>query len=210
MAMFESSTPRFAESEALLRQATRVDSTSFVAWESLGLLELVQGELRGAEQSFAHALRVEPDNRDAIDGIARADVGLKEPDAAIPYVDRLGTSDEEVLWSMGALLVERGRGPEAVKYLEEAAAQDRRAVGLALLSMAYAQSDRVVDAVRTAAAATAAAGDTASVFVVAGRAMLLAKRSSEARGYLTRALALDPTNDSARRGLATLEGAKPR
>jgi len=67
-----------------------------------------------------------------------------------------------------------------------------------------------VDAVRTAAAATAAAGDTASVFVVAGRAMMIAKHAGEARAYLTRALTLDPNNDSARRALAALEGAKPR
>lgn len=200
-AMFESTTPRFEEATATVRQATVVDSTYAVGWHALGVLQFAQGQMREATQSFERVLRLEPDQMDATRGMARALLALGEIDAAIPYVVRLGGSDADVLWSLGSFLVARGRGPEAIRYIEPLASRNPPAVGIALLSAAYAQSARVSDAVQAAQAATARAGDTARVFEIAGRAMLIARRPRDAEAYLRRALALDPTSVSVQRAL---------
>ena len=93
----------------------------------------------------------------------------------------------------------------ATPYLEVASRRDRAALGLALLAVAYAQTGRVDDASRTAAAATAAGGDTASVYALAGRAMVVAQRPEEAKQYLRRALMLDPSLVRSREMLNALE-----
>ena len=68
----------------------------------------------------------------------------------------------------------KGIAPKhAVRYLEVAANSEvPSAEHLAKLSQAYAQSGRVDDAEKAAAVATASAGDTAVVYVLAGRAMV--------------------------------------
>jgi tetratricopeptide (TPR) repeat protein len=209
--MFEKSEPRFSDAAVMFRRAIAVDSTSFVAWETLGALELAQGHWPEATRALEHAERLEPNNLDTMDGLARAHVALGQADAAMPYVNRLGTRDIDVLWSLGDELVEAGRGPAALRYLEAAASTGAPpALRLALLSLAYAESGRINDAVKSAQVATATAADTEGVYALAGRAMIAAHDTSEARVYLTEALALDPSDQLAKRELDAIERARPR
>src|SRR6185436_19329597 len=137
---------------------------------------------------------------------ARAYVELQDANAAMPYVDRLGAGNAPALWAMGNLLVRKGRGPEAVRYLELAAATGTpSSLGVALLSLAYAQSADVARAREAAQVATARAGDTADVYNLAARAMIAAHRPEEARTYLQQALALDPASESLRKALEALD-----
>src|SRR5262249_6086854 len=143
---------------------------------------------------------------DAISGIARAYIELQDANSAMPYVDQLQGRNEPALWAMGNLLVQKGRGAEALRYLEVAAATGKpSSLGVALMSLAYAQSNSVASAEQAARVATARAGDTADVYDLAARAMIKAKRPVEARAYLNAALALEPNSESLRQALRALE-----
>ncbi|MES2177926.1 MAG: hypothetical protein V4550_08650 [Gemmatimonadota bacterium] len=205
MSLFESGPERFAEATGYFRKAIEIDSTYFAAWQTLGLLSFVQSRWDEAIDAYGHAARLRPSNLDAVDGLARAYVARGSAEAAMPYVDRLGGADRRLLWSLGDLLVGQGKGSVALRYLEPAASAEPSALGLALLSAAYAQTGRTADAVKTAASATSNAGDTVGAYVMAGRAMLIARKRTEARVYLNRALELDQGLEQARRALESIE-----
>jgi uncharacterized protein HemY len=117
----------------------------------------------------------------------------------------MGRADIDLLWVLGSKLLDEGHGTQALRYLEVAANSEvPSAENLAKLSQAYAQSGRIDDAEKAAAVATASAGDTAAVFVLAGRAMITAGKLSEATSYLQHALALDSTLVAARHALDSL------
>ncbi|HEY2163186.1 MAG TPA: tetratricopeptide repeat protein [Gemmatimonadaceae bacterium] len=195
----------FADASAMFRKAIEVDSNSSMAWRSLALMATINREWPSATASYRRVLTIDSTDVGATDGIARALLMQGETDAAIPYVERMGSADLELLWSLGDRLVALGRGKEAVRYLEVAANSEvPSAENLALLSHAYAQSGRVDDAEKAAAVATASAGDTAAVFVTAWRAMVTANRVGQARRYLQQALAIDSTLAGARRVLDSL------
>jgi tetratricopeptide (TPR) repeat protein len=189
----------------MFRKAIEVDSNSSMAWRSLALMAAINREWPSAIASYRRVLRIDSTDVGATDGMARALLMQGETDAAIPYVEHMGSADLELLWSVGARLVALGRGKEAVRYLEVAANSEvPSAENLALLSHAYAQSGRGDDAEKAAAVATASAGDTAAVFVAAGRAMVTANRVVQARRYLQQALAIDSTLAGARKTLDSL------
>ena len=211
LALFSRSPERSVEVEALFRKAIAVDTSNFLAWQSLGVLQLTQRRWQDAVDVFTHALRISPDNLDAISGIARAHIELLDANAAMPFVDKLGQRNEPALWAMGNLLVRKGRGAEAIRYLELAAAIGKPpAVGVALLSLAYAQSNAVTEAERAARVALANAGDTADVYDLAARAMLKAKKPLEARAILNHALTLEPNSESLRQARRMLDSLQQR
>jgi len=198
----------FDEATRYFRQATSVDSTSTVAWRSLALIDVLRERYDKAVESYARVLHVDSADVNANDGMAHALLELHRADAAIPYVERLGTADLNLLWMLGERLVAEHRGSVAVRYLEPAAAREApSATNLAILSEAFAQSGRMDDAASAAAVAAASAGDTVAAYVHAGQAMLTAHRVIEARAYLERALALDSTVEPARRALDSLRRA---
>jgi tetratricopeptide (TPR) repeat protein len=203
-AMFQSETHRSADAIGLFSRAIEIDSNYFAAWQVLGTLELARQNWAAAAPYFEQALRIQPDNRDATDGLVRSLIGLRQFDAAMPHLDRLGDADVDALWSVGTHLIEQGRGADAVRYLELIARKAPSAMTVAMLSAAYAQAHRIDDAAQAARAATSAAGDTSSVYLIAGRAMLIARRFDDARTYLQRAVALDPTSEAAKRALASI------
>ena len=198
----------FDDAERYFRQATAVDSTSTVAWRSLALLEVLEGRFAQSVDAYAHVLRVDSTDANANDGMAHALLQLHRANDAVPYVERLGTADIDLLWALGHELVDEREGTVAVRYLEAAASREPpAATNLAILSEAYAQSGRTDDARSAAAVATASAGDTAAVYVDAGEAMLTAHRPDDARVYLERALAIDPSLAPARHALDSLRAA---
>ena len=199
------------DAEVMFRKAIAADTMSFVSWQSLGVLQLTQARWQDAVYTFTRSLRIEPGNLDAIGGMARAYVELHDANNAMRFVDQLGGRNIPALWAVGNLLVRQGRGSEALRYLEVAAASEKpSSLGVALMSLAYAQSDKVPQAERAAQVATAGAGDTADVYNLAARAMIAAKRPAAAREYLVLALALDPNSESLRKALENLDSLQAR
>ncbi len=189
----------------LFKRALAVDSSSTLAWRSLALIDGLTQEWPDAVAAYGHVLHVDSTDAGATDGIARAFLAQGDAAAATPYVERMGSADLGLLWSLGKELVDEHRGQDAVRYLEVAANSEvPSAENLAELSEAYAQSGRVDDAEKAAAVATASAGDTATVFVLAGRAMVEARKIGEARTYLLHALALDSSLDAVRHALDSI------
>jgi tetratricopeptide (TPR) repeat protein len=198
---------RFDDAMKAIRDAIAKDSNYFVAWRSLAFLEATRGNWREAAPAYARAVHIQPDNIDVNLGLARSLVALGRIDDALPYIDRVGPIDPPLLWSVGNALTQSGRGVQAIKYLEAAAnssSEPPPSVGVALISLAYAQAARTDDAVMAARAATSTAADTIDVYILAGRAMTIAKHPDEARGYLERALAIDPRSEAARKAVAEL------
>jgi protein O-mannosyl-transferase len=201
----------FGDASAMFRQAIAVDSSSTMAWRSLALIDAIKHQWPAAIDSYRRVLRIDSTDVGATDGVARALIADGRAAEAIPYVERMGSADLELLWALGNTLVDAGRGKEALRYLEVAANSEvPSAENLARLSNAYAQSGRVDEAEKAAAVATASAGDTVAVFVLAGRAMLTAQKTGEARTYLQHALALDSTQRAVRQTLDSLEHARGR
>jgi tetratricopeptide (TPR) repeat protein len=164
-------------------------------------MELARQNWPDAAKYYSRALQLEPGNLPATDGLVRSLIGQRQFDAALPHLDRLGDSDVDALWAVSTHLIEQGRGPEAVKYLELVAKRAPSAMTVAMLSAAYAQANRIDEATAAARAATSAAGDTVGVYIIAGRAMMIARRFDDARTYLQRAVTIDPTSEPAKRAL---------
>ena len=114
LAEMQQGTSRYDDAVAMFRQAIAMDSTSIVAWRSLGLLESLRGNWRAAAEGYSRVLRVKPDNLDANDGMARALLREGRPDAAMPHVDKVGPADIELLWTLGDQLVERHGRPKQI------------------------------------------------------------------------------------------------
>jgi Flp pilus assembly protein TadD len=77
----------------------------------------------------------------------------------------------------------------------------------ALLSMAYAQTGRASEAVDAATAAGARGGGDASVYLTAGRAMLVVERPAEAEKFFAEAVRLNPTDPESITRLGTVTAA---
>jgi Flp pilus assembly protein TadD len=203
--MLEDGPGRFAEAGEMFKRAVAVDSNYASAWQALGLLSILRGEWTQAVRAYQQALRLHPDNLNAVDGLARSLVNLGQLDQAKPYVDRVRRTDLEVVSAYGTLLTRENRGPEAIPYLETVTRTTQpRAMDVATLAMAYASVGRAEDAVAAARLATSSAGATADVHAVAGHAMLRAGRPELARRSFQEALRIDPRSVSARQGLAAV------
>jgi protein O-mannosyl-transferase len=201
----------FGNATDMFKRAIAVDSGSTLAWRSLALIDAIEHQWPKAVESYRQVLRIDSTDVGATDGIARALLAEDQPAEAIPYVERMGSADLDLLWALGDKLVDEGRGKEALRYLEVAANREvPSAENLAELSGAYAQSGRVDEAEKAAAVAAASAGDTVSVYVLAGRAMLAAQKVGEARTYLQHALAIDSTQEIVRQVLDSLDHSRVR
>jgi len=209
LAMVQSERDRSSEAFAMFRRAVELDSSYFAAWQLLGTMELARQNWPDAAKYYTRALQLEPGNLPATDGLVRSLIGLRQFDATLPHLDRLGDSDIDALWAVSTHLIEQGRGVEAVKYLELIAKRAPSAMTVAMLSAAYAQANRVDEATAAARAATSAAGDTVGVYIIAGRAMMIARRFDDARAYLQRAVTIDPASEPAKRALDAAMSARP-
>lgn len=98
----------------------------------------------------------------------------------------------------GSQLLADGHADEALPYLEAAVRPGTAsAMTSALLALSYAQLGRADDASRAANAAALRAGNDVQVFIVIGRAMLLAQRGPDATRFFGEAVRLAPTDPEA-------------
>jgi tetratricopeptide (TPR) repeat protein len=192
------------EAAVLFREAIAVDSNSFPAWQSLGVVSVLDGNWREAVQAFREVFRLEPGNLDAAAGMARAEVHLGEPDSAARYVARIGNADPEALWMLGEELIALHRSREALPYLERSATAMPTGRGAALLSVGDAELGDTTGAIQAAKFAVENSGESTDTYILAARAMRLINRTSDAEIYLSRALELDSTLAGARAELDSL------
>ncbi|HEX3865945.1 MAG TPA: tetratricopeptide repeat protein, partial [Gemmatimonadaceae bacterium] len=184
--------------------ATSIDSSSFQAWQSLGIVSVLARDWPRAADAFHHSLRANPGNLDAYAGLARAEINIGQLDSAAVHVARIGSADPEALWMLGERLLSQHRSRDAQQYLERSAAAAPWGRGAALLSVAYAENGEISAAVSAADAATRNAPQSPAAFTFAGVAMRLAHRASAAQAYLQHALVLDPSDTAARAELDSL------
>ena len=207
LSMFASETPRLEEAVAMFRQAVAADSTSFVAWHALGVVELSQGPTKAgsAAVAFEHAVRIAPGNLDALAGLVTAYIALDEPDRAIPHVLSLTDARPDLVREVGKQLVSQRRGKDAIPLLEAAVrAEGATPTGFALLGLAYAQASNRADAITASRWAASQAANDPEVLEYAGRAMVLVGQLPAARDYFRRALVLAPESATLPRELEAL------
>ena len=230
---------RLTEAETLYRDAIVIDSTYVYAWSGLAKIAIREGRLEDAQALLRRVLAMRPDYLDATDLLGRTLLASRQPDRALPYLERaaaenpsdnsfaslgiallelrrldsaaavfrralrLNPGRADVLQNLGGLLVEEARGAEAIPLLERLVSTNGASgVGVGLLSVAYAQSGRVADAVQAARVTSEIAGEDVRALVLAARALLLARRNGDAARYLAEALRLDPGNREASAYLA--------
>ncbi len=117
----------------------------------------------------------------------------QDAESALRRVLERAPTRADAMRFMGDALLKQGRAAEAVPYLENAAAREPGSgFGLALLSVAYAESARVPDAAAAAAAAIAASDREPIVYLLTGQAMVRAKRYADAERYLAALVRLVP------------------
>lgn len=197
---------RFGEAEWLLEHVLTIDPGYADAVEHLGALLLKMGQPARAIPYLQRFVAAYPsDNAFIALGTAYAQVGrFDDGVAAFRKALELNPSRTGAMRNLGGLLVEQGRGADAVPVLERAVARDASSpVTVGLLSVAYAEVGRVDDAVREARRASAGARDDSSVLMLAGRAMMLVHRAADAEQYFSAALRLSPSSQEASGNLET-------
>jgi tetratricopeptide (TPR) repeat protein len=197
-------TSSFPSAAANFRKAISLDPNSFDAWQSLGIMSVVDEQWPDAVAAFRQALRLNPGNLDAAAGMARANVKLGELDSAERYVDRIGTADPEVLWMLGEGLIARRRDAEAVPFLERSARAMPGGRGSALLGVALAHIGDAADAMKAEKVATDN-DHSAETYALAAEAMRVLHRTADAASYLSRALQIDSMSAAARAELDSMQ-----
>ncbi len=192
------------EAQRLLERAVTLDSNYVSGWQALGLLYVMNQQWPMAKRAYSAAMRLQPGNPDAQRGLLQSLIGLGDVNGARSVVDQTPDVDRSALWSVGALLVDKQRGAEALPYLERAARNGLTPAEMALMSVALAEANRTSNAVAAAKAAASVSNDSAHVLQVLGRAMIIARHKAEAQQYLERALALQSTSAETRRLLDSL------
>jgi tetratricopeptide (TPR) repeat protein len=195
----------FPDAAASFRKAISLDSNSFDAWQSLGILSIVGERWHDAVDAFRQALRLNAGNLDAAAGMARADVNLGELDSAARYVDRIGTADPELLWMLGERLIARHRDRQAVPFLDRSARAMPNGRGPALLGIALAHIGDAADAIRAEQVATTNNERSAETYALAAEAMRVLHRTADAESYLSRALEIDSSSAAARAELDSMQ-----
>ena len=190
---------------AYVGRLVEADPSNFVGALALGDIEMGRGNASAAGAAYERAFAMLPGNQEATRGIVRAYLALGVPDSAAKYLGLVAVPDNDLLWDVGASFVEAERGGDGIQFLARAAQDEPHSLGLALLSVALAQSGRAELATEAAMRAVGTAGDTVGVFVLAGRAMVIAKNRGAARAYLEHALVLDPKSEEATRLLGEVK-----
>ena len=186
---------RITDAESLLVRVLRIDPGYSDAVDHLGKLLLRTGRPASA-LPYLEQFAVAYPGENALMSVATAYLQLGRYDnasAALTRVLALNPGRVDALRYLGGLLVEQGHGLEALPLLERAVSVGSLSpVDVGLLSIAYAQVGRADDAVRAARSASDNARGNASVFILAGRAMLYAQRRDDAVQYFEAALRLSP------------------
>jgi Flp pilus assembly protein TadD len=170
--------PNIAAADSVLQRAIVVDPTFAPAWFRKATIALAERRTAATESLLVRAVALDPHHADA----------------------------RHRLEQLAVMQIERGRGGEAVRGLEQLARNDARSgITLGLLSLAYAQDRRDSLAARVADSAVANAHDNPAVFVLAGRALFTVGELGDAAEYTRQAVRLRPNDVEGLARLAIIE-----
>jgi tetratricopeptide (TPR) repeat protein len=202
-----------AEAEWALQQALAVDSNYSDAISRLGTLYLRTGHPDRAIPYLEKIATAYPSDSSFVAlGTALLQVGrLEDAERALRSALAIDPARLDALRDLGGLLIERQRYADAVPLLERVLRRgDGSAIDAALLSVAYAGAGQRDDAQTLAERVVASSPGNGGVYLLAGRAMLLADADSVAQRYLAEAVRLDPRNPEALTRLGAAEAALGR
>ena len=192
--------PRYAEAESLLRRAIALDSAYMPAWPNLALIVGRQGRLSDARQLLERALTINPDYVLAVKRLGILLVEMGQSVRAIPYLERVAGAfpDDECLVALGHAYLATGRlGDAATAFGRALALNPDRADAMTVVGGILTEQGRGADALPYLEGAIAHGARDPGNYILAGRAMLLAQRPSDAERYLAEAVRLGPADPEA-------------
>jgi len=135
------------EARAMFQELLQRDPNAAGTWTNLGLAELSAHRPEAAADAFRYAVSVDPSNAEAWQGLGAA-VVARDPDTAIDawqHAERLRPRDFDLLFNLGMVLADSGRGAEALPYLTrfiQEAPRDRYARDFPRVEAAIAKARR--------------------------------------------------------------------
>jgi len=129
-------TAQFEKAEQAYKSALGIDPKSAAAESGLGRALAKQNHLPEAASHFRKAAEMDPAYRDSLLELAALYEDAKQPDDAIAIYQQFpenAAAQERV----GALLLQTGKGAEAVAHLEDAVSKSPTAANRAALATAY-------------------------------------------------------------------------
>jgi tetratricopeptide (TPR) repeat protein len=142
-----------------------------VAWDKLGAVSMRaamfdQTYYGKAQEAYAHALKLEPDNLDALRGIGDIDYDQQHYDEAVAAYEhylKKKPNDPEVRTDLGTMYLYMGNADQAVvQYKKAIAAKPGFFQAYYNMGIAYAQENKADDAAATLKQAMALAPDDAA------------------------------------------------
>lgn len=115
---------RFAEAEALYRKVLDSDLQHASAWHHLGLACLAQDKLREAEDGFAHAVALTPENADSLTNLGIALARQQKLSDAVRVFQQAITGQPDYAKAhnnLGVALAQLGQREEDLRCYREAA-----------------------------------------------------------------------------------------
>jgi tetratricopeptide (TPR) repeat protein len=202
LALVAESNGRVADAETFLRRAIAIKPGYADAVDQLGRLLGREGHPDLAlPYLLQYAAAYPSDSALTVLGVALVQTSHVE-DALTAFRSALALNPGSIAARqyLSGLLVDLGRGAEAVALLETS--RLGTAIDAGVLSLAYAEAGRVDDARKAAQVASENARGDAAPLILAGRSMIVAHRQSDAVQYLSEALRLSPGNPEAAAYLA--------
>lgn len=134
----------FAGARAGYEQALAADPHAFAAAYNLGIIADRQGQTNQALQSYARAIKLQPDYESAVEATVNVYLRQGTPDQAVAYVQPIATYWERNLYLQAILanaLVEANRADEAEQVARKALSRDEKFVP-AMIALANASIRR--------------------------------------------------------------------
>jgi arylsulfatase A-like enzyme/Flp pilus assembly protein TadD len=135
------------EARAMFQELLQRDPNAAGTWTNLGLAELSAHKPEAAADAFRYAVSVDPASAEAWQGLGAA-VVARDPNTAIDawqHAERLRPRDFDLLFNLGMILADSGRGAEALPYLTrfmQEAPRDRYARDFPRVEAAIAKARR--------------------------------------------------------------------
>ena len=105
------------------KRAIVIDSTNYLLWYNLGITYRDMGDLSNAHDSFVKAIKINPENEDAIESLATCCIQMKHLAEAEHY-SMIGLDTNEMnphFWNlMGVINFQRENYKEAAEFFEQA------------------------------------------------------------------------------------------
>ncbi|MEP6622513.1 MAG: tetratricopeptide repeat protein [bacterium] len=202
---------RLPDAQALLEHALRLRPGDAAATEALGNVFVMQKRPDLALPYLLQFAAFHPGGK-SYTSVGLAYLMKRQVDSAIVALTRAAAIDParvDARRYLASALVEQGRGPEALPYIEQAIRLDTiSATTFGLLALAQAQASQGELALRAAAQAVALAPESPVVLVLAGRAAQTMGNFTKASEYFVRAIVADGNDVQAIARLGEVEASR--